>query len=245
MCTACLTIFSWRRPKNTEHEQTVEQQRGALLGISAAINEIERQAKATNQRAVHRASVTNTWNSNTSTHSFHNIRVDESGLVSDIDLADLHITMSLFDLQPCLIYSMKRLVLQHNRECTGDISAIANCTGLQTLLLCETSITGNITALRGCESLQILDLQSSMLEGDIAVCGELHNLRTLNLCDNKDLTGDIMNLVTCCVLEDFSALNSPLIEGDCAVFSQTPLLMRLNVSGSKITGSEHFSGLIF
>lgn len=240
-----LSMFGTKPKVVSEAELLIAAQKECLVTIADRIAFIEQNAAETKQRAVHRASVTNTWTAKASLRQFRNVRVDSEGVMCEIDLTNQRIQMSIDELRPCLTNRLVRLALQHNDDCHGNIADLAGCNALQVLLLCNTSITGNIAALAGCGALRILDLQSSKLEGDIAVCMHLRELRTLCLNSNDSISGDITHLSSCALLEDFSAVDCPAIYGDCDVFSRTPNMHRLNVKGSQITGVEMFADLVF
>lgn len=130
----------------------------------------------------------------------------ETGLVA-IDIVDTGITGTLSDI--CELKNCTEMRIS-GAKVSGDISAFANKTNLNTLVANGMpAITGNISAFSGKTSINEIAIAGSSVVGNLSSLAGLSSLRVLNLSSTA-VTGDTSDLAGLTNLTSFNYTNTAI-----------------------------------
>lgn len=119
-----------------------------------------------------------------------------------------------------------------------DLAPLANFRDLRHLYLSQTSLNGRYPFLFNFPRLETLDLLwNTKLKWDLEMLAELPCLKKLSAVQNHSLTGKLRSVRTLCLcLIELNLFNCDQVEGCLSDVADFPLLEKLNVDGTKVTG---------
>jgi len=145
-------------------------------------------------------------------------------------------TLHLNELGPSVLTArLSVLKLVNTTKLKGDLSSLASCSGLRTLVLHDTRIKGSLKELEGMSNLRRLNLSRTKVVGSIAALKKCTELQTVLLSDTK-VTGDVEAFEHCPDLS-YCKLDYTQVYGAVESFRKCGDLFTLNLQYTQVNGT--------